>query len=159
MQLDQEHVLRKRLVALIRGGEAFTSLDKALADIPFEKTGIVPDQLPYSIWQLTEHLRIAQEDIYRFSVDPDYESPEWPGGYWPDTPAPTDPQQWEDTLAAIFRDRERMIERVSDRSHDLYEPFPHGSGQNLLREAMLVAEHNAYHTGQIVLVRRLLDIW
>lgn len=157
--MPHEPILRQQLAELIRGGNAFTPLEHALENIPYNKTGIVPEGLPYSLWQLTEHLRITQHDIYDFCINPEYQPIKWPDAYWPASTAPENEQAWQQTTRQVLADRQQMIQLVEDSRKELYAPFPHGDGQNLLREALLVAEHNAYHTGQIVLVRRLLGIW
>lgn len=157
--MKQEQQLREQLVKLIKGGQAFTPSDQVLAGISMENAGKEVDGLPYTLWQLMEHLRIALWDILEFSRDPDYESPQWPKGYWPDEKAPADRDALNNCREAIADGLEAMIGLVQDESNDLYAPFPHGKRQNLLREAMLVAEHNAYHLGQIVVLRRLLGDW
>lgn len=157
--MKQEQQLREQLVKLMKGGQAFTPSDQILAGISLENAGKEVDDLPYTLWQLMEHLRIALWDILEFSRDPDYESPQWPEGYWPDEKAPADRDALKHCREAIASGLEEMIGLVQDESNDLYTPFPHGNGQNLLREAMLVAEHNAYHLGQIVVLRRLLGDW
>lgn len=157
--MKQEQQLREQLVKLIKGGQAFTPSDQVLAGISMENAGKEVDGLPYTLWQLMEHLRIALWDILEFSCDPDYESPQWPEGYWPDEKAPADRDALNNCREAIADGLEAMIGLVQDESNDLYAPFPHGKRQNLLREAMLVAEHNAYHLGQIVVLRRLLGDW
>lgn len=157
--MKQEQQLREQLLKLIKGGQAFTPSDQILAGINFENAGKEVDGLPYTLWQLMEHLRIALWDILEFSRDPDYESPQWPEGYWPDEKAPADRDALNNCREAIADGLEKMIGLVKDESNDLCIPFPHGNGQNLLREAMLVAEHNAYHLGQIVVLRRLLGDW
>jgi hypothetical protein len=153
--------LRKQLVALLEGGNAHVRLEDAVKDLPAPLRGKVPKGLPYSAWQLLEHLRIAQDDILCFSTNYDgsYQSPPWPEGYWPASPAPPDAKAWDRSLRQIRSDRKRFAELISDPKSDLFKPFPWGEGQNLLREALLIADHAAYHLGQIVLVRRLLKAW
>jgi hypothetical protein len=157
--MEQDALLRKQLVKLIRGGQAFTPIDQILEGISLQNAGKQAAGLPYTLWQLMEHLRIALWDILEFSRNPDYESPSWPEGYWPEEKEAPDQRALEGSREALLSHLDEMVELVQDESRDLFEPFPHGNGQNLLREAMLVAEHNAYHLGQIVVIRRLLGEW
>lgn len=151
--------LREHLVDQLTGEHAHIGLDRAVEGIGIKFLGQRPDSLPYSIWELAEHIRIAQNDILNFCVDPDYKSPDWPDGYWPKEQAPSDAAEWEQTLEAIREDRQSMVGLVEDPDIDLFEPFSHGDGQTLFREAVLIIDHTSYHTGQIVTVRRLLGIW
>ncbi|TGE28136.1 DinB family protein [Hymenobacter metallicola] len=157
-----DHTTRNTLVAeltaLLRKGYAHASLEEACANLPLPLVNQPVPQVPYTIWQLAEHLRIAQWDILEFSRNPDYASPEWPEGYWPSAD-PVDEATWQATLASLTRDREAFIALLQDPSLDLLASFPHGTGQSLLREAMLIADHNSYHMGQLILVRRLLGAW
>ena len=129
------------------------------ADIPPEDRGTTLHGAPYTPWQLLEHLRIAQWDILEFSRDTEHVSPEFPEGLWPETTEPPDEGAWEASVARFRADLKAMVELVSDPSTDLVTPLPHGTGQTVLREAMLVADHNAYHLGQLVLLRRMLGSW
>jgi hypothetical protein len=151
--------LRRNLVELLHGGQAHLTLDEALRDFPLEQAGVRPSGSPHSAWELLVHLRIAQDDILRFSRSADYHSPPWPKGYWPSSPAPKDQVEWNACAAAIRDDLTAFEAMVNDPAQDLFRPFPWGDGQTLLREALLVADHNAYHLGQLVLVRRLLGGW
>jgi hypothetical protein len=151
--------VRKQLLQLLKGGNAHQPFEEAVKDLPASLRGVKPEKLPYSIWQLVEHIRIAQWDILEFSRDPDHESPDWPEGYWPKELAPADDAAWEQSLAQIQEDQEAFVALLNAPNADLYAPFPHGDGQNLLREALLIGAHNSYHTGEIILVRRLLDAW
>ncbi|WP_345156426.1 DinB family protein [Pontibacter saemangeumensis] len=157
--MEKEKQLREHLVKLLHGGQAFRTREEILDGITLRDAGKKVGQLPYSLWQLLEHLRIAQHDILEFSRNPQYQSPEWPDGYWPQEIAPADQEAFENTLQAIAADMNAMVQLVQNPANDLFEPFAHGSGQTLLREAMLVAEHNAYHLGEIVVLRRLLQDW
>lgn len=159
MIMNTDKQLRDQLVQMIAGEHAHVSLDNALKGIPQKATGIRPDRVPYSVWQLAEHIRITQWDIVKFSSDPEHISPPWPVGYWPEKEAPEDPQAWKQCLASIRKDREMMIEMILDPETDIMKPFPYGDGQNLLREALLIIDHTSYHTGEIIVVRRLLGIW
>lgn len=157
--MDNIHQLRNQLVELIKSRNAHLGFDAAIKNLPPEKRALRPGKLPYSVWELVEHIRISQWDIVEFSMNPDHQSPSWPEGYWPEGPNGYRDDLWEESIRSIRFDRQRMIDLVSDENSDLFTPFPHGNGQNLLREAMLVADHNAYHTGQIVVVRRLMNEW
>jgi uncharacterized damage-inducible protein DinB len=156
--MKEDQLLRKQIVKHLKGGEAFMPVDRMLDEMPYDKAGIVPDGLPYSFWQQLYHLRIAQKDILDFSTNPDYEALDWPGDYWPGQPSPRDRSEWEDTIAAYKKERDEMANLVSDTANDLHRPFSHGEGQTLLREALLVIEHSAYHTGQMLVIMRLLGL-
>lgn len=153
--------LIKELLALLQGGQAHAGFDAAVKDFPVELRGTVPDGLPYSAWQLIEHLRIAQRDILSFSAPPTggYQPLEWPADYWPKSPLPPSHRAWDESIAAIRGDREKFEELLQRPGADLYKPFRWGDGQNLLREALLIADHNAYHLGELVVLRRLLGAW
>ncbi len=148
--------MRDHLEKLMRMGQAYRPMDELLQGLNLTEAGRQVEELPYTIWQLLEHLRFAQQDILDFCRNPDYQEPDWPDDYWPADVTPADQQTLDQTLQAINRDLEAMVQLVQDTENDLFEPIPHGNGQTLLREAMLVAEHNAYHFGQIVVLRRLL---
>ena len=115
--------------------------------------------VPFTPWRLLEHLRMAQWDILEFSRNAKHKSPKWPEGYWPDGDAPPNSAAWDASVAAFRRDLVEMEKLVKDPSKDLFDPIPHGQGQTLLREALLVADHNSYHVGQLILLRRLLGAW
>jgi DinB family protein len=151
--------LRRQLVALLKGGEAHVGLLAAMADFPAALQGRTAEGFPHTAWQLVEHIRIAQWDIVEFSRDPQHVSPDFPGGYWPSAAAPPDPEAWGKSVAAVKNDLEAMIRLVENRRVALEPPFPWGKGQNLLREALLAADHNAYHLGQLVALRKALGIW
>ncbi len=153
--------LLAQLLALLRGGQAHVTLSDAVKDFPAEDRGRIPDGLPYSAWQILEHVRITQRDILDFSAPPTggYHGLQWPQDYWPKESAPPSPHDWDRTLAAIDADRVTFEALLLKPNADLYKPFLWGSGQNLLREALLVADHNAYHLGELVVVRRLLGNW
>ena len=151
--------LRKQLVSLLTGSNAHQSFEQAIAGLPAELRGVKPEKLPYSIWQLVDHIRIAQHDILEFSRNPDYQSPPWPSGYWTKDLEPASEADWQQALDQIQADRDAFLALLNDPQADLYTPFVHGDGQNLLREALLIADHNAYHVGEIVIIRRLLNAW
>lgn len=147
----------KQLIELIEGSNAHKNFDAAIAGLPAEQRSVVPDKLPYSIWQLVYHICITQWDILEFSKDARHKSPEWPKEYWPVNAAPENEKQWDHTLQQIKDNRAEFISLLKDG--DLYTPFPHGYGQNLLREALLIGDHTAYHTAEIIMIRRLLGSW
>ncbi|MCC9137710.1 DinB family protein [Pontibacter silvestris] len=157
--MKQDLQLREQLVKLMRGGQAFSPMEHILKGITVENAGKQTNQLPYTLWQLIEHLRIAQWDILEFSRNPEHKSPKWPDEYWPKETAPADKNALDKSIKAIYADLDAIVKLVENPANDLFEPFTHGDGQNLLREAMLVAEHTAYHLGQIVILRRLIGDW
>ncbi len=157
--MDSQASVRNHLEYLLRGGGAHVHFPDVLDSFPPELCGRQVEGVPYTAWQLLEHMRIAQWDILEFSRNPLHESPPWPEGYWPKSPAPPEPGAWQQSVKQFCRDLEEMIARVMDPRSDLLAPIPHGQGQTLLREALLVADHNAYHLGQLVLLRRLLGAW
>lgn len=154
-------LLVEQLLALLKGGQAHVTLEAATANFPPALRGVVPDRLPYSAWQILEHLRITQRDILLFSAPPTggYQHLAWPDAYWPSDSAPPDPAAWDRTLAAIATDLAAFQALILKPGADLYKKFRWGDGQNLLREALLIADHNAYHVGELVVVRRLLEAW
>ena len=156
MKNDQS--LRDHLLELLRGGSAHLDLEKAIGGLPPELRGAKATGLPHTVWQLLEHLRIAQWDILEFSRDEAHVSPPWPEGYWP-AAAPPDQDAWDRSLEALRRDLQAMQDLVTDPKADLFARIPWGDGQTILREALLVADHNAYHLGQIVCVRQALGVW
>jgi len=155
----EDRALREHLLYLLRGGGAHLDFEKATADLPAELRGMRPAGVPFTAWGLLEHLRIAQWDILEFSRDSKHVSPEWPAGYWPEGDAPPDAVAWEKSVKAFRADLKAMQELVRNPKTDLYARIPHGEGQTVLREALLVADHNAYHLGQLVFLRRLLGAW
>lgn len=168
MNRDSDAALRQHLMALLDGGQAHATFDQAVAGLPAELRGRkleVGDELaPYTAWQLLEHLRIAQWDILEFSRNsfsrnPRHISPEWPSGYWPPSPKPPDPRSWARSVQSFRADLQAMKDLVANPVIDLYAPIPHGNGQTILREVLLVADHNAYHIGELVLLRKLLGAW
>jgi hypothetical protein len=153
--------VRTQLVELLDGGQAHAKFEDAVADFPLALRGVVPDGLPYSAWQIVEHIRIAQRDILNFSAPPTggYHGLKWPEQYWPKEPAPTSAHAWDHAIAAIEEDRAKFKALILRPWADLAKPFLWGTGQNLLREALLIADHNAYHTGELIILRRLLGAW
>lgn len=151
--------LRSQLIDLLTSGNAHQPFEAAIKDLPAELRGVIPDKLPYSIWQLVDHIRIVQWDILEFSRDASHQSPPWPKGYWPEETTPANETEWQRALDQIRQDRDAFITLLNDPERNLYEPFAHGDGQSLLREALLIADHTAYHVGEIIIIRRLLNAW
>jgi hypothetical protein len=151
--------LRKELRAPLLWGDAHVDWKTAIAGLPVEKRGIRPTGFPYSAWELLEHARIAQRDILEFCVDPKYKPKDWPAAYWPSNPAPPDAEAWDKTVREFEADTHEVARLVENPRIDLLAKIAHGSGQTILREALLLADHNAYHLGQFVLVRRALGVW
>ena len=151
--------LREHLVNLLTKPQAHATFDDAVKGLDPELRGKVAKGAEHSPWQLLEHLRIAQLDILEFSRNAKHESPKWPEGYWPKEKAPADEKAWDKSVRAFKRDLKEMVELVQDEKTDLFAKIPHGDGQTILREALLIADHNAYHVGQLVLLRRLLGAW
>ena len=156
--MDTDRSLRKHLIKMLEGGEAHATFDDAVTNMPTALQGKIPKGAEHSPWQLLEHLRIAQWDILEFAINPKHESPKWPEGYWPKAAAP-EKKAWDKSVQAFRSDMKRFTKLLMDDSTDLFAKIPHGDGQTILRQALLAADHNAYHLGQLVLVRRLLGAW
>lgn len=159
MAKDKDREMREQLVELLRGGGAHLTFDDAVADLPAELRGAKPAGQPHTPWRLVEHMRIAQRDILEFSRNGKHVSPEWPEGYWPKTDGPPSAKAWNACLKSFREDLAAMQDLLSDPKTDLMATIPHGQGQTVFREAMLVADHNAYHVGQLVILRRMLGAW
>jgi len=159
MTNDHDQSLRKHLLELLAGGSAHVRLEDVLKDFPAKLWGAKPEKFPHSAWMLLEHMRLAQWDILEFSRNKKHESPKWPEGYWPKTAEPPDRTSWDKSIKEFQRDLKAMEDLVSNSKTDLFGKIPWGDGQTILREALLVADHNAYHLAQIVDVRRLLGDW
>ena len=154
---DQQ--LREHVLYVLKGGGAHLDFDSAVADLPASLRGVCPASLPHSPWRLVEHMRICQWDILEFSRNSAHVSPDFPAGYWPVGDAPPSDGAWDECLESFRGDLAAIAALVADTGVDLLAPFPHGTGQTMLREALLVADHNAYHLGQLVIVRRALGAW
>ncbi len=151
--------LREHVLYLLDGGGAHLNFDKAVAGLPVELRGAKAANIPHSPWQLVEHMRICQCDILEFSTNPEHVSPNFPDGYWPNGDGPPNDLAWDESVSQFRDDLEAMRQLVRADSTDLFAKIPHGDGQTILREALLVADHNAYHLGQLVIVRRALGAW
>src|SRR3984885_410349 len=150
---------RQHLLDLLRGKNAHADFDATVADLPSRLRGVKAPGAPHTAWQLLEQMHIAQSDILEFSRDAKHKSPAWPDGYWPKTEGPPSAASWNNSLRSFRADLKAMAKLVADKKTDLFAEIPHGSGQTILREALLIADHNSYHLGQIVLLRRLLGAW
>jgi len=157
--MDHDKQLRQQLSKVLDWQEAHADLSAAVSGFPADLRGRVPEGLPHSAWQLLEHIRLALWDIVEFSRNPRHKSPEWPEGYWPKAAAPHNAAAWDHSVKSIRQHLDEMRELINDPKRDLFAPIPHGSGQTLLRQALLIADHNAYHLGQLVLVRKALGAW
>jgi uncharacterized damage-inducible protein DinB len=157
--MAESEALRQHVLDLLRGRNAHADFDSVVADFPSRLRGAKPPGAPHSAWQLLEHMRIAQSDILEFSRDAKHKSPPWPEGYWPKNEAPPNAAAWNNSLRSFRADWKAMAKLVADKKTDLFAKIPHGTGQTILREALLVADHNAYHLGQMVILRRLLGAW
>ncbi len=156
---DSQKALREHVLYLLGGGGAHAGFEDAIKGFPARLRGTIPPGAPHSGWQLLEHMRLAQWDILEFTRNPKHVSPEWPAGYWPATPAPPRDISWQQSVQQFRADLEAMEDLVRDPKTDLFAEIPHGEGQTILREALLTADHNAYHLGELVFLRRLLGAW
>ena len=151
--------LRKELVFQLNGGHAHAPLKQVVAKMPAKLQSVVPAGLPYSSWQLLEHMRLALADMLEFCTNPKYKPLKWPQDYWPKSPAPRDGKAWAASVRQIERDLGAFVKLISDPKADLFAPFPWGDGQTLFHEACLIIDHNSYHLGEMVAVRRVLGAW
>jgi hypothetical protein len=159
MKAVQDTSLRQHVANLLSGKGAHVDFTEAVHGVPVELRGKRVSGIPHSLWELVEHIRIAQWDILEFSRNPKHVSPKWPEGHWPKIAEPPDAAAWDASIAAVEKDRNVMKRLVLNPKTDLFAKIPHGEGQTILREALLVADHNAYHVGEIVIVRCTLGIW
>lgn len=157
--MNPDQSLRNELIELLDGGHAHAAFGKVVEDFPAKLRGEIPKGLPHSAWMLVEHMRLAQRDILEFSINPKYKSLKWPDDYWPKSPAPPSVEAWDKSLSSFRDDLEAMKKLVKDSKTDLFAKIAWGDGQTVLREAMLVADHNSHHLGQLIDVRRWLGIW
>lgn len=158
--MDSDKALRKHLLTLLDGRGAHMSFDDAVADFPPEFINVKPPNVPYTPWHLIEHLRITQWDILEYTRDPEHVSPDWPVGYWPSQDTLADEAAWNDTIRRFRDDLKALKVIVIDANTDLYTPIPHGyGGHTVLREALLVADHNAYHVGELGILRQVMGAW
>ena len=156
---DHLKALRVDLLALLSSENAHATFAAAVKDLPAEFRGKRPTGAQHSPWELLEHLRIAQWDIIEYALHPKHVSPEFPSGYWPESPEPPDAKAWDISVGAFRADLKKLADKIENPSTDLLAPIPHANNQSLLSKTLLLADHNAYHIGQLVLVRRLLSCW
>ena len=156
---NNDKALREHLLYLLQGGGAHAPFDDVVKDMPERFRGIKPEKFPHSAWMLLEHLRITQRDILEFSRNPKYVAPAWPKDYWPESESPPNAAAWDKSVQQFKKDLKAMQDLVSDPKTDLFARIPWGEDQTILREALLVADHNAYHLAQFVDVRRMLGAW
>ena len=154
--MDHDKILREHLIKLLSGKQAHIDPETALSSMPLELRGKRWEAAPHTPWQLLEHIRIAQWDILEFSRNPQHVSPAFPQGYWPSSATPPDEEAWNKSVSIFQSDLKAMMSLVADPATDLYTPIPHGTGQTILREALLVADHNAYHLGQFVWLGKVM---
>jgi len=151
--------VRELLLEQLEGRNAHIDFGKAVANLTPEDAGATVEGLPHTIWDLIEHIRLAQEDILDFSKNPDYQERDWPDAYWPEKSKPSNKKELEDSIQSVKDGINEMADMIRDEENDLQTPFPHGSGQTFFREALLIVDHNSYHIGQIIQLRRLLGLW
>lgn len=154
--MDKDDIIKKQLLFILRGGNAHIPIKRAVNNFPIEHINEKLPNISYTPWQLVEHLRIAQEDIIQFVKDPDYKSPEWPDGYWPDQPEVADEVKWKKSVNGFFAGLDEMEKFVKDKNVDLYAPLPHSEQYTIFREVLVLAAHNAYHIGQLMLFKKML---
>ncbi len=157
--MNTDQTLREQLLALLHGGNAHMTFDQAVADFPMDAINRKPPHVSYTPWHLLEHIRIAQWDILGFVRKPNHTSPEWPVGYWPAADAQADPSQWQKTITNFHSDLQALQDLVADPAVDLLGPIPHAKNYTILREILLVADHNAYHIGEFGILRQLMGTW
>lgn len=157
--MTKEREKREQLIKHLEGGMAFNSLDSFLENIPFEKVGIRPQNLPYSFYEIFFHIAFAQKDILEYTISGNYQTRNWPDDYWPKKPAPETEEEWEQLKSDFFEDRNLFRDYILDLNNDLDVPVQNSEEHSLLREILLVMEHNAYHTGQLLLIQRLLGVY
>jgi hypothetical protein len=157
--MDTDNKVREELVSFLKGGKAFMPFTEAVEDFPITEINTRPPNVDYTFWHLLEHIRFTQKDIIDFIIDPNYKEQHWPDDYWPKKDAKASKKDWESTITTIEKDTAKMIEIVKDKGTDIYAKLPNGSGQTIFREAILVSEHNAYHTGEFAILRQVCKLW
>jgi hypothetical protein len=157
--MSADDVVREQVLQLLRGGNAHLTLDQIVEGFPSEAINALPPNVPYSPWHLLEHIRIAQSDILEFMRDPDHVSPKWPEGYWPAKGEEADQARWQDTIQSLHSDMQELQAMVQDPTTDLYADLPHAEGYTVLREMLLVADHNSHHLGEFAILRAVMGTW
>lgn len=153
-----DSLIKERLIKHLEGGQAFTSITDFIDEITFDKVGVRPNGLPYSFYELFYHITYAQKDILDFCQAKSYKTPNWPDDYWPKNSKPNNEEDWAKLKKDYFEDRKNLADFVNDPKNDLMKPVKNGKDQTLLREILLVIEHSAYHTGQLIIILRLLGL-
>jgi hypothetical protein len=156
MQDSSTDMLISTLIRHLKGGTAFLPIEQILEDVSFQQAGIQFPQLPYTFYQVFEHIRKAQKDILDYCTDTQYVELKWPDDYWPENPAPADDQNWQLIKSQFFKDRQELVQLLSESHTSIFEPLANGPKHNLFREVLLIIEHNAYHTGQLMVLKRLM---
>lgn len=159
MVMKSEKTVRELLLEQLQGRNAHVDFNQAVQGLTYKQSGILVEGLPHTIWDLIEHIRIGQDDILEFSKNPNYEEIDWPADYWPESSQPDSKETFKQSIQAVRDGIEEMRDLIEDPENNLQAPLPHGDGQTLFREAMLIVDHNAYHIGQIIQIRRLLGSW
>jgi hypothetical protein len=157
--MANDRAIRDQLARTLSWGDAHVDFDAAVGDLAPDLRGRAPAGLPYSPWQLLEHLRLTQRDILEFCRNPRYQEPTWPDDYWPASAAPPSPEAWDESVRGFKQDRDELARLAQNPATDLEAKIPHGTGQTYLREVLLAADHTAYHLGELIVVRRLLGAW
>jgi len=152
--MDNYKHLREQLVNFLDGSQAHITFDDAIKDFPYEPAGKKTPGMPHTPWEIIEHIRIAQFDIYQFSIDSSYISPTWPDGYWPENATPKSKTEWDNSVSQIKKDLQAMKDLVMDPKTDLFKTIPHGTGQNIFREVLVASQHNSYHLGQLMVLKK-----
>jgi len=157
--MSGEEVVRRELLALLEGGNAHMSFEEVVADFPLEHINSKAPHTPYSFWHFVEHIRIAQWDILEFIRDPKHVSPKYPEGYRPGPDEKADPKEWQRSIDGVLTDLEALKDMVRDPKTDLFGPISHAPRYTVFREIVLAADHNAYHVGELAILRQVMDIW
>jgi len=157
--MSKDEILREQLIFLLSGGHAHMSFDRAVDDFPMDKINAHAPNVSYTPWELLEHIRIAQRDILNFIRRQDYESPSWPQGYWPGADDRADQEAWKRTIESIRADNQALQDLVADPGNDLTAPIPHAPDYNILREILVVSDHNGYHLGEFAMMRQVMEAW
>ena len=157
--MEKEDVLRNELLAVLRHGNAHMTFEETVEDFPLDRINDKAPNMPYSAWHILEHMRLAQRDIIEFVQDPDYVSPAWPEGYFPSPAEKTDESGWQKSIRGFLADRAILENMAEDRATDLFAPLAHAKGYYIFRQILLVADHNAYHTGELALMRQVMEAW
>ena len=157
--MTNQNILRQQLVQLLSGRNAHMSFEDAVNEFPMELINTQPPNVPYTFWHLIEHLRIAQWDILDFIKNPNYIAPDWPTGYWPETDSSATPEGWTNSVSQFLRDRKELVELVQNPNIDLFSDLEHAPGYTVLREIIVVADHNAYHIGELGILRQVMSAW